>query len=155
MFCVDMVWPETETTGWCCDGSAYRDAAGCLCWEPEFDLVQAEPVPDVVGGRSQMCGDCAFRPGSPERCGDPGAAGTAEGLAELVATGQPFYCHDGMRRPVRWVHPSGATLEGSPLDYRPPIVDGVPYKADGTPGLLCAGWTARSLKLAQRRLAGG
>lgn len=156
MFCTAMDWPETETTGWCCDGSAYRGAGGCLCWEPEYDLEQAAvlDLDAVTTGRSQMCHDCAYRPGSPERLGDPAAMGTQETLEALVADAEPFWCHENMRRPVRWRHPSGATVPGSAMDYRPPIVDGRPYRADGSPGLLCAGWTARCLSLARRRTAG-
>lgn len=32
----------------------------------------------------------------------------------------------------------------------PPIVNAVPYRADGTPAELCAGWSARSRALAGR-----
>jgi hypothetical protein len=157
MFCGDRDWPETETTGWCCEGSVYRGASGCMCWEPEYDREQADvlALDTVTTGRTTMCGDCAYRPGSPERSGDPQAGATQEDLDTLVAAGDPFWCHDGMRLPVLWRHPSGATVPGSPLDYRPPIVDGRPYKADGTPGDLCAGWLARSLSRARRRTAQG
>lgn len=68
-----------------------------------------------------------------------------------MATGEPFACHQGMRRPVKWVHPSGAEVLGHPAGYAPPIVDGVPYKADGTPGDLCGGWFLRRVKEMQRQ----
>ena len=145
--CIAMSWPETPTTGWCCEGSAYRGASGCLCWEPVYDLEQAEPRTELPSGlRPSMCGDCAYRPGSPERQGDPAAVADQAGLDALVASGTPFWCHQGIRRPIEWRHPSGMVIPGSALDYRPPIVDGVPFKANGEPGELCAGWAARWLK---------
>lgn len=87
-----------------------------------------------------MCGDCAFRKDSPERR----EAFLEEALMELPTTGQPFYCHEDMRRPVRWEHPDGRTVEGSTADWQPPIIGGLPYRLDGRPGLLCAGWAARA-----------
>ena len=35
-----------------------------------------------------------------------------------------------------------------PGGYDPPIVDSVPYRTDGTPEELCAGWDARRRALA-------
>jgi hypothetical protein len=49
--------------------------------------------------------------------------------------------------PVAYRHPSGAEIPGHPAGYDPPIVDGVPCKADGTPADLCAGWLLRCAKL--------
>lgn len=144
--CISSPWPETPTTGWCCEGSAYRGAEGCLCWTPVYDLEQAEPQTGVDAQiRPKMCDDCAYRPGSPERTGDPAALADQAALDALVASGTPFWCHQGMRRPLKWIHPSGAEHPGSPLNYRPPIVDGVPFRSDGTPGDFCAGWAARWL----------
>lgn len=51
-----------------------------------------------------------------------------------------------MRRPVRWEHPDGRTIDGSPDDWQPAIINGLPYRADGRPGLLCAGWAARAAR---------
>jgi hypothetical protein len=65
-------------------------------------------------------------------------------LEELAATGQRFWCHQGMRRTVVLRHPCGVEVAGHPAAYRPPVVAGIPYQADGSPGLLCAGWLARS-----------
>jgi hypothetical protein len=93
-----------------------------------------------------MCGDCAYRPGSPERRGVETYTGDAAFLDELVATGTPFYCHQGIRRVVSWSHPVGVTVPGHPGAYAPPIQGAVPYKADGTPAHICAGWLLRRAK---------
>jgi hypothetical protein len=134
--------PDDDTVHGCCWGEVVGGARACLCWQPVFDVEQAPPQPagDVAGlpVRERMCGDCAYRPGSPER---------AEGYAEecllaLPADGELFFCHSGMRRPTHWEHPDGRTVPASDADYQPPVVGGVPYRADGRPGLLCAGWAA-------------
>lgn len=140
--------------GECCWGAG-RDRRSCTCWEVVFDLEQAEPVQKLVDWlaagiepsiRQRMCEDCAYRPGSPERQGDPGHKGDSAEL-ERIARESRFWCHQGMRRPVLFRHPSGVEWPGHAAAYSPPIVDGVPYKADGTPGDLCAGWAARSRAL--------
>lgn len=150
----------------CCD-AARRPAhaplgpAGCTCWEPVYDLDQRNPTPEVVAAvvlgrreidiRDRMCVDCAYRPGSPERSGDPRYQGTPELLEDAAARAR-FFCHaseDGvaMRRLVGWRHPGGMTLTVSGDDYQPPIVDRVPYLSDGTPAPLCAGWAAVGRRL--------
>jgi hypothetical protein len=101
--------------------------------------------------RAELCQDCAFKPGSPERQGDPRYRGDTEFLNRIVETGESFFCHQGIRRVVAWEHPSGARVEPAPGDYQPPVIDGVPYRADGSPGELCAGWTSRRLKHMQRK----
>lgn len=144
-------WPQTPTTGTCCESSAYFGAEACVCWEPVFDLEQVEPIAGLKAGLTgSMCSDCAFRPNSPERQRDADAAGDPEYLAGLVADGVPFWCHQGIRRPRVWRHPSGVEVPGSPFDYMPPGVNGVPYKADGTPADLCSGWAAHRLKHVDR-----
>jgi hypothetical protein len=95
------------------------------------------------GARDAMCGDCAYKPGSPERQGDSRYNGDAGLLDDLVRTATPFFCHVGVRRVARLAHPSGAVVDVPPGDYQPPVEGGIPYKADGTPGELCAGWSAR------------
>jgi hypothetical protein len=128
----------------CCDAVVYRDAASCTCWVPVFDVEQAPPEPlvsigDLAVRAGGMCGDCAYRPGSPEREQEF----MADTLMEFPAEGTPFFCHDGIRRPVAWVHPDGHTLPGHPDDYQPAVGEGgYPYRADGRPALLCAGWAA-------------
>lgn len=69
--------------------------------------------------------------------------------AEVRPKLTPFFCHDSMRRPVRWRHPDGRTIDGSTSDWQPPIVNGVPYRLDGRAGSLCAGWSAIAAKSEQ------
>lgn len=134
----------------CCMGSAMDGPRGCSCWTPVYDADQVEPLVGLPRPtRPRMCGDCAYRPGSPERSGDESYTADAEQLEHLAATGTPFGCHDGMRRVIGWRHPSGAYVAATSTDYyQPPIRGGVPYRADGTPGELCAGWDARRRALA-------
>lgn len=141
----DIVMPD-PVNGACCDGSAVKGPQYCLCWEPRFDLEQQPVTEGEPGCRDAMCSDCAFKPGSPERQGDKRYNGDPEFLDRIVMTGEPFFCHAGIRQAVKLVHPSGAEVDllaAAPGDYRPPIENGVPYKADGSPGELCAGWAAR------------
>jgi hypothetical protein len=136
--------PDDEGAG-CCWGSVL-DPRRCSCWTPIFEVGQQPPRPptcaEELKARPAMCGDCAFRPGSPERADE----WTADALYDSARTGVPFWCHDGMRRPARWVHPDGRTVEGSPDDWQPTKVGNIPYRADGSPGLLCAGWAAVAAK---------
>lgn len=139
-------WPETPEPG-CCAASAYRGPQACTCWTAVYPAVQA-PVSEQAHRadarpRAQMCGDCAYKPGSPERTGDERAAAHQEDLDKLVSTATPFWCHQGLARPLHYVHPCGMTTPASDLEFHPPIIDGRPYKVDGTPGDLCAGWAAR------------
>jgi len=97
-----------------------------------------------------MCEDCAYRPQSPERSGDDRYAGDADQLEAWASTGTPFHCHDGMRKRVARWHPAGRLILDSADTYEPPIREGVPYRADGQPGLLCAGWDARRRALVAR-----
>lgn len=145
-------WPDVGNDEVpCCYGAAEYGYANCTCWTAVFDeeqqSVQTDLTPPV---RTSMCVDCAYRPKSPERSGDPEAAASAQALQALVDSGSPFWCHQGMRRPTHWIHPSGATAPASPLNYQPPIVGSTPYKADGTPGEICGGWAALRLKAAFR-----
>lgn len=141
--------------GSCCYGAVQDGAGGCTCWVPEFDadqvpldeqhvqLLAAGVEPTVRPGG--MCGDCAYRPDSPERTGADGYKGDADTLETYAAVGHRFWCHDGLLRVVQWRHePSGTTIDAHPATYTPPIDKrGVPYKADGSAGYLCAGWDAR------------
>jgi len=144
-----LVFPDAGE-GACCYGAIMNGPQACTCWQPVYDLEQQPLRPGDLGLRGSMCGDCAFRPGSPERSGDPSYQGDGEFLDEIVITGELFACHQGVRRVIRWVHPSGAEISGHGGDYRPPLVNGRPFKADGTPADLCAGWAARRLKYMQR-----
>jgi hypothetical protein len=135
----------------CCDASAFTEGEFCTCWDPVYDLPQSTPDPVAVGllaagvqpsTRDRMCGDCAYRPGSPERSGDESYQGDPEEL-ERIANEDRFWCHQGMRRISELQHPVGIAVPGHPASYRPPIIDAVPYQANGEPALLCAGWAAR------------
>lgn len=129
--------------GMCCEGAAVFGPDRCTCWEPVYDIEQQPVQPGEMVPRSQMCGDCAYKGGSPERRGEPGYDGDPESLDEMVRDGKPFACHQGLRKPVAYRHPSGTEVAGHPAAYDPPIRDGVAYKADGTPADLCGGWTLR------------
>ena len=147
----------------CCAGRIADGPAGCTCWQPIYDREQIEPTDETVARvvcgeqqpevRKRMCADCAYRPGSPEKQGAETAAVDASDL-ERLAREDRFWCHDEMRSPVAWQHPSGPRIPADPErtgDYQPPIVCGVPYRANGQPGLLCAGWAARRRALTNKR----
>jgi hypothetical protein len=132
----------------CCDGYADVGPDHCTCWERVHDQIQKPPITDMEPStRARMCGDCAFRPGSPERAdSDHAVAGATELLACVHDPERSFWCHDGLRRIVALAHPNGLRVEidaqGGVTPYDPPIVDGVPYRADGQPALHCAGLAA-------------
>ena len=140
----------------CCPGRIADGPAGCTCWEPVYDLHQTTPAPETAlalatgeaqpDERDRMCGDCAYRPTSPEKTGQATHDGDAAELERLARTGERFFCHDGFRVPIAWRHPAGMRIPADPGrdgDFQPLIVLGIPYRADGRPGLLCAGWAAR------------
>lgn len=128
----------------CCYGEALGGPERCTCWVPVYDIEQAIPVPPAgpkgIQVRGKLCGDCAFRNDSPERADE----WTEEVLLGLPAAGELFWCHDGMRRPAHWEHPDGRTVPGSTADWRPAMIGPMPFRASGEPGLLCAGWAART-----------
>ncbi len=147
------VWAESHNPDdWipCCQGSAIYGPEKCTCWTPVFAQEQAPPrfpaSADELRARVKMCTDCAYRPDSPERADEY----EAELLYALPIEGKPFFCHAGMRRPVAWTHPAGFAVEGSADDYQPAFVNGMPFKADGSPGDLCAGWA--SIAAARRKV---
>ena len=123
--------------GMCCLGAAARGPSACTCWAPVYDQPQKwllQHGPPAV--RATACDDCAFRPGSPERSGDARFAHSDEGaLEEIVYSNRPFACHQGMRRLLRLIHPSGVVVEQPPCAYEPPIGrDGtLAYLANGEP----------------------
>jgi hypothetical protein len=120
--------------GCCCLGALDEGPTGCTCWEPIYDLEQSVHAPTAPETQPKMCHDCAFRANSPER---------RDGDCLPGPGGAPFWCHQGMRRVIKWRHPLGMELPAGVGDYRPPIIDKVPYRADGRPGLKCAGWAAQ------------
>lgn len=126
----------------CCMGAAAMGR--CTCWRTEYDVDQAEPRTDLEAAtRDALCVDCACWPDSPERSGNEHVAHDEEALDHMVVTGQTFFCHQGMRRRVAEVHPDGTRLELGGHGFAPAEVDGVPYKADGTPADVCAGYARR------------
>lgn len=127
---------------------------GCTCWESVYDLEQ-QPVNEELapGQRTEMCADCAYRPDSPERSGDDRHTCSDEGELDDIARGDnPFWCHQGIRKPVAYRHASlGITMPSDTDAYDPPMrtLDGrgIPIKADGTAADRCAGWLARKQQL--------
>lgn len=145
------------TNGACCIGNASMGPKWCTCWVTVYDLDQQEPRLGEAGRRASPCADCAYRKDSPERQGDERYKGSEDGLLDrIVVTGEPFWCHVGMRQPVKLVHPSGAEVdlrEVAPGAYHPPVVGTVPYKANGAPGDVCAGWAVRRARYLEREAA--
>ncbi len=146
----ELTHPNDEQIRGCCYGEALRGPEACTCWQPVFEMDQ-QPCAAATGPHEvapERCADCAFRPGSPELT-DPYSR---EWLLELAQRGEQFWCHTGMRRPIRWQHPDGRTVSGDTNDWQPPIdrEHGVPFRADGRPGVLCAGWVGQAASLARR-----
>ena len=131
----------------CCLGTAASVWDSCTCWEPIYDPPeQARMLRGEVTVMPAMCGDCAYRPGSPERRGSPDAAADGHDLDDLAISGERFWCHDGMRRIIGMRHTgTGETVELTGQHHYDPPVDGRqrPHRTDGTVGSLCAGWDAR------------
>jgi hypothetical protein len=103
-----------------------------------FDLEQ-QPIRAQLrdDAREKACSDCAYRPDSPERA-------QGDDLERLVESGDVFWCHQGIRCVIEYRHPDGRVhIPEFRRDYRPPLQDARPYKADGTPADICAGWWAR------------
>lgn len=146
--------PDADPVG-CCMGEALDGPEGCTCWRPVYEVDQAEPRPPQCNEdllvQVRMCGDCAFRKDSPERADK----WSEDALFDLARGGKPFWCHQGMRRPIRHVHPDGRVVDGDTADWNPPSVQGIPYQADGSPGLLCAGWMAHAVRAHVEVLGGG
>lgn len=131
----------------CCWGSSHDGPSGCTCWEPVYDLDQQPPIAiaaEHVQTRAEMCADCAFRPDSPERRGDDRYSHNSD--EELRELGH-FWCHQGMRKPIAWRHPTfGITLDADTDAYAPPMLrvgdTVVPFKASGAPADRCGGFAA-------------
>lgn len=141
----------------CCMAAVNTDGRSCTCWEPirldlddlhrvDVDQVVAElrdtpPTSRLCEGppaiRPTMCGDCAYRPGSPERQ-------RADGEQLDYSIRDRFYCHDGMPAVVAWWHPPTGTVTRvqDRAHYAPEIRADLAWRHDGRPGTLCAGWAA-------------
>lgn len=130
------VTDDDPLTG-CCMGEAMRDPRYCTCWEPVFDVDQAEPDPtSEPATRAKCCHDCAYRRGSPEE-----QEGARDDLEALASSGRDvFYCHQGMRRAIAYRHPDGRELPAVDGDYQPAQAGGTAYRADGSAADRCAGW---------------
>lgn len=133
----------------CCDAYAIFGPTYCTCWEVVYEDGQAEPQRDAepVVRPGGMCGDCAFRPGSPERRDSEKAVCDSSDLTRIVYDdGQTFACHDGLRRAIGQRHPSGMfvphVVEDGVVAYSPPIEGQRAYKLDGSPAFHCAGLAA-------------
>lgn len=130
----------------CCIEAAVDGPAACTCWTTTYDLDQAlvdeQSNPTT---RATMCADCAYRPSSPERRGDPRHE-FGDPNDELPDGDVPFWCHQGMRKAAAYTHRLGISVQPSSDYYNPPrrVVDGaaVPYRADGSAAERCAGWAA-------------
>lgn len=148
----------TATESMCCEVAVHQRAERCPCWVPVYSGKQAPPRPGLCDTRAERCADCACRPDSPEaqsyRDGvDRGMASSLDGVFDLAQRATPFFCHEGMRRIRGWYHPrSGRWLpQDSAHDYAPPMVGGVPFRRDGRPALVCAGWDSIRRALDARR----
>jgi hypothetical protein len=132
----------------CCDSYAYYGPRFCVCWVRIYDQPREPAQPDMPRTtRASMCSDCAFRPGSPERTDSSDAVADSTDLMMIVHNpGQIFWCHDGMPRIIALEHPNGMRVdvptEDGVVAYDPVIIAGVPYRGDGSPGLMCAGLAA-------------
>ena len=114
-FCTNGDWGPAQGRCLHCHGTGLTNDVGG--WE-ESELTPA-PVPPGVMRRP--CGDCAFRPGSPE----------LENAGAQLPKDAPFWCHHGM-------------TTGYGGSYQPPGY----YRPDGAKKdiplgeLICAGWWA-------------
>lgn len=145
--------PEADYGG-CCIGAAEYGKRRCTCWERVYDVEQKPWCGDATRlpvRRATMCVDCAYRDDSPEANGDPNQEHSDPGDLDEVALGAEFVCHQGMRRVVKLVHPSGLEYVPKGMWYDPPHRPGprdsrlaaIPLKADGTPADLCRGVQCR------------
>jgi hypothetical protein len=138
----------------CCLDAIELGPHACTCWEPVYDCEQAPLLEGTTPGqRTDMCADCAYRPDSPERNGDDRQACSDDGELDDIARGSnPFWCHQGLRKPTAYRHATlGITVPTDVDAYDPPLVtiggQQVPVKADGTAGDRGAGWAARKRQL--------
>jgi hypothetical protein len=121
----------------CCWGAINEGPIGCTCWVPVLAVEQPPIVVAEPTQRHTMCDSCAYRLSDPTRA-------SAEWLDDNPHRDDGrFYCHQGLPQPIAWVHPDGRRVETpDSADWQETTIDGVPYRADGTPADLCAGWLA-------------
>ena len=132
----DEILPAPDPDLPCCMASAVTGGRDCTCWTPVLDI---EPSDQLQQGpmiaRRKACADCAYRAGSPERQADDGALPS-------YSRNEPFFCHQGLAKVVRWEHTSGAVHVPEGDDYQPVTHLDHIWLADGRPGEYCAGWAA-------------
>lgn len=97
-----------------------------------LDCDRLQEIETRADPSGQLCDNCAFRPGSPERS-DPWGWMRLE---ESFESGQPFYCHKGMDARL--------TASEAKLEYLP--------GEDLTKLQPCAGWIAWSKAHAPKNL---
>lgn len=128
--------PSPDEAYGCCEASAYTGGEQCTCWEPILDV---EPTDALQEGPMRVprraCHDCAYRAGSPER-------EAADGALPDYSRDQPFMCHQGVAKVVRFEHPCGAVIVPDGDDYTPTSRGDRVWMADGRPGEYCSGWAA-------------
>lgn len=112
--------PKCGSTRTEAPATTHPEAAVCLdclnLFVPEY---RSDPA-------AQLCNDCAFRPGSPERADPFHWAMIIE--ATIVDGDHPFYCHKGL----------SCELKHGSLTYQKPT--------EGEPAMTpCAGWRAHKL----------
>lgn len=151
--------PCPDPDGVPCWEACAVDGSDCAVWEaiywpePTKDpaRLQAGPEPKMP----TACGDCAYRPQSPERQDNGGD------LPVTFDPLRPFHCHVGMPALVGWSHPglgdvcllasSLPTMQDGFLigsyDYEPHHVGGRGFQADGRPLVVCAGWAAHAARV--------
>lgn len=134
--CGTAAWmPPPDPFTPCCWSAVNTGGEDCDCWTPIIEpAAQAPCVEGPPATRAAPCTDCAYRGLSRER---------VDGTLDHVGA-RPFFCHDGMPLVVRFEHPSGVIASPWPRlqDYRPRQRAGIVWRADGQPGLLCAGRAA-------------
>ncbi|MEU9972329.1 hypothetical protein [Streptomyces sp. NPDC051014] len=108
-FCVAGIAPSEKGL----DGERCHHCSGIgLTDEPCGD---AERAPRPPGVMRAPCGDCAYRPGSPE----------LEANGAQLPDDEPFYCHQGIPVNASGTYTPVATFQGLPLG-----------------AMVCAGWWA-------------
>lgn len=133
---------------YCCYGSASNGPTHCECWVAEYSDDRQKPKGGDMQLRVTQCQDCAYRHDSAE-WNDP--VERAKLIAHALGDGV-FSCHQGTPYVVRWRHPEGMVIEaerdaaGNINTYEPLIIGSTPFKANGEPADLCAGYATRRLQ---------
>lgn len=120
-----------------CMGAAAMGPERCTCdtlTQAQHELCLADAWEAWAARGGDMCGDCAFRKGSPEQ----------EQLEKIAASSTPFRCHQGMPVDAR----SGKPVQDA---YVPVLVVDRETQAIEAPGFpICAGWLRARQALEKR-----